>query len=131
MPFVIWPTAARVVQCARFLSRVSPWVVVQKSGYARRSVNGSQTKSVRAQQLVDPPTSRGPAERLASVSGRAGGRATGHGRYREMSNYNAVATSGTATAALRAPHVQRVVDAAQGAHSASTRRNYRAAWRRF
>ena len=48
-----------------------------------------------------------------------------------MSNYTAVATSGTATAALREPHVQRVVDAAQDAHSAITRRNYRAAWRRF
>ena len=43
----------------------------------------------------------------------------------------AVATGETATAALREPLVRRVVDAARNSHSASTRRNYRAAWRRF
>ena len=48
-----------------------------------------------------------------------------------MRNNTAVGTSETATAALREQHVRRVVDAAQDSHSASTRRNYRAAWRRF
>lgn len=48
-----------------------------------------------------------------------------------MSNYTAVANRKTAAAALREQHVRRVVDAAQDSHSASTRRNYLAAWRRF
>ena len=48
-----------------------------------------------------------------------------------MRNNTAVGTSETATAALREQHVRRVVDAARDSHSASTRRNYRAAWRRF
>ena len=48
-----------------------------------------------------------------------------------MTKNTAVATGETATAALRDPHVRRLVDAARNSHSASTRRNYRAAWRRF
>ena len=48
-----------------------------------------------------------------------------------MKKNTAVATSETGTAALREQHVRRVVDAAQDSHSASTRRNYLAAWRRF
>ena len=48
-----------------------------------------------------------------------------------MSNYTAVATGETASSTLRERHARRVVDAAQDSHSASTRRNYRAAWRRF
>ena len=48
-----------------------------------------------------------------------------------MSNNSAVGTSETATVALREQHVRRVVDAAQDSHSASTRRNYLAAWGRF
>ena len=43
----------------------------------------------------------------------------------------AVANSETATSTLREQHVHRVVDAAQESHSAITRRNYLAAWRRF
>ena len=43
----------------------------------------------------------------------------------------AVANSETATSTLREQHVRRVVDAAQESHSAITRRNYLAAWRRF
>ena len=53
---------------------------------------------------------------------------SGKGR---MSKDTAVATGETATATLRDPHVRRVVDAPRNSHSASTRRNYRAAWRRF
>ena len=48
-----------------------------------------------------------------------------------MSNQNAVANSETATSTLREQHARRVVDAAQESHSAVTRRNYLAAWRRF
>ena len=48
-----------------------------------------------------------------------------------MSKYTAVATSETATSTLRERHVRRLVDAAQDSHSASTRRNYVAAWQRF
>ena len=48
-----------------------------------------------------------------------------------MSSNTAVATNETASSMLREPHVRRVVDAAQDSHSASTRRNYLAAWRRF
>ena len=48
-----------------------------------------------------------------------------------MSNYTAVANRKTAAATLREQHVRRVVDAAQDSHSASTRRNYLATWRRF
>ena len=48
-----------------------------------------------------------------------------------MSKYTAIATSETATSTLRERHVRRLVDAAQDSHSDSTRRNYRAAWRRF
>ena len=43
----------------------------------------------------------------------------------------AVANSETATSTLREQHVRRVVDAARESHSAITRRNYLAAWRRF
>ena len=43
----------------------------------------------------------------------------------------AVANSETATSTLPEQHVRRVVDAAQESHSAITRRNYLAAWRRF
>ena len=42
-----------------------------------------------------------------------------------------VANKETATSSLREQHVRRVVDAAQESHSAITRRNYLAAWRRF
>ena len=42
-----------------------------------------------------------------------------------------VANSETATSTLREQHARRVVDAAQDSHSASTRRNYLAAWQRF
>ena len=48
-----------------------------------------------------------------------------------MSNRSGVATSRTAAPRLRADHVRRLIDAAQDSHSASTRRNYLAAWRRF
>ena len=48
-----------------------------------------------------------------------------------MSKDAAVANSETATSTLREQHVRRVVDAAQESHSAITRRNYLAAWRRF
>ena len=48
-----------------------------------------------------------------------------------MSNYTAVAKGGPATSTLREQHARRVVDAAQDSHSAVTRRNYLAAWRRF
>ena len=64
MPLVIWPTASRVVQFGRFLSRVSPWVVVRKSGYARRCVNGSQTNRYAPNSwstlppVADQPTAR-------------------------------------------------------------------------
>ena len=43
----------------------------------------------------------------------------------------AVVNGETATSTLREQHVRRVVDAAQESHSAITRRNYLAAWRRF
>ena len=48
-----------------------------------------------------------------------------------MSNYTAVAKGEPATSTLREQHARRVVDAAQDSHSAVTRRNYLAAWRRF
>ena len=48
-----------------------------------------------------------------------------------MSNRSGVATSRTAAPRLRTDHVRRLIDAAQDSHSASTRRNYLAAWRRF
>ena len=48
-----------------------------------------------------------------------------------MSNYTAVAKGEPATSSLREQHARRVVDAAQDSHSAVTRRNYLAAWRRF
>ena len=50
---------------------------------------------------------------------------------RDMGKDAAVANSKTATSTLREQHVRRVVDAAQESHSAITRRNYLAAWRRF
>ena len=48
-----------------------------------------------------------------------------------MSNYTAVPKGEPATSSLREQHARRVVDAAQDSHSAVTRRNYLAAWRRF
>ena len=48
-----------------------------------------------------------------------------------MSNRSGVAASRTAAPRLRTDHVRRLIDAAQDSHSASTRRNYLAAWRRF
>ena len=48
-----------------------------------------------------------------------------------MSDYSAVAKGEPATSTLREQHVRRVVDAAEESHSAITRRNYLAAWRRF
>ena len=42
-----------------------------------------------------------------------------------------VAASDRATPGLQERHARRVVDAAQDSHSASTRRNYAAAWQRF
>ena len=48
-----------------------------------------------------------------------------------MSDYTAVAKGERATSTLREQHARRVVDAAQDSHSAVTRRNYLAAWRRF
>ena len=48
-----------------------------------------------------------------------------------MSDYTAVAKGQRATSTLREQHARRVVDAAQDSHSAVTRRNYLAAWRRF
>ena len=48
-----------------------------------------------------------------------------------MSNYTAVAKGEPATSTLREQPARRVVDAAQDSHSAVTRRNYLAAWRRF
>ena len=48
-----------------------------------------------------------------------------------MTYRKAIATSDEAAQGLRERHVRRVVDAAQDSHSASTRRNYAAAWQRF
>ena len=58
------------------------------------------------------------------------GPATGT-REKGMSKDTDVANKETATSSLREQHVRRVVDAAQESHSAITRRNYLAAWRRF
>ena len=48
-----------------------------------------------------------------------------------MTDRTAVAASHQATPGLQERHVRRVVDAAEDSHSASTRRNYAAAWQRF
>ena len=48
-----------------------------------------------------------------------------------MTDRTAVAANATAAPGLQQRHVRRVVDAAQDSHSASTRRNYAAAWNRF